>query len=135
MGLLGLKETEETVKDEPSPSYLNLALGTPVFDQTPVSEIRMVNIFENATKDIDDVENNLLLMWRVKKPIAPLTPALAKDQVGTTKGKENVTEETLVVARSYTTKGIEKKLLSDAMVDSKAKITQKKRQKHTIVVE
>lgn len=79
MGLLGLKETEETVKDEPSPSYLNLALGTPVFDQTPVSEIRMVNIFENATKDIDDVENNLLLMWRVKKPIAPLTPALAKD--------------------------------------------------------
>lgn len=34
-----------------------------------------------------------------------------------------MTEETLVVARSYTTKGIEKKLLSDAMVDSKAKIT------------
>lgn len=37
--------------------------------------------------------------------------------------------------RSYTTGGIEKKLLSDTMTVSKAKSTKKKRLRHTAVLE
>lgn len=41
----------------------------------------------------------------------------------------------MVVAKSYTTRGTEKKLLSDAMVAIKTKHVLKKRQRNTTIVE
>lgn len=46
-----------------------------------------------------------------------------------------MTEEIKVGAWSYTTKGTEKKLLSDAMAASRTKHILKKRRKNTIVME
>lgn len=53
-GLLDLKEHEQTPSEEPASPNLNLALGTPVFDQTPVSEIKPVNISKNIEEDLDE---------------------------------------------------------------------------------
>lgn len=46
-----------------------------------------------------------------------------------------MTEETTVVVRSYTTRGTEKKLLSDAMSVNKRKHVLKKRWRNTTIVE
>lgn len=45
-GLIGLKEAEKDVRDELASPDLTLAMGTLVFDQTPVSEIKLVNVAE-----------------------------------------------------------------------------------------
>lgn len=42
--LLGLKKPEQAIRDESASPYLNLALGTPMFDQALISEIRPVNV-------------------------------------------------------------------------------------------
>lgn len=60
-GLLGLKEVEHNVWDELGSPDFSLALGTPAFDQTLVSEIRMVNVSKNVEEEIDDEEDNIPL--------------------------------------------------------------------------
>lgn len=70
----------------------------------------------------------------MKKSDFPFTPFPTEDQVGKDKGKEKVSERTIVVARSYTTMGTEKNLLSDGMTASKQKYVYKKRQRKTTVV-
>lgn len=59
--LLGLKEYEHTARDEAISLDLTLELGTPVFDQTPVSEIRIVNMAKDDANEIVDEENNVPL--------------------------------------------------------------------------
>lgn len=93
--MLDLKENEQNTRDELASPDLSPKLGTPVFDQTSISEIRPVNISENAKEDLDNNEDNRPLIWKMKIPIVPPTPIPTKDQVGTTKGKENLTKETL----------------------------------------
>lgn len=86
-------------------------------------------------EDEDDEEDNVPLKWRKKKPDAPPVSALAKDQEEKGKGKEKMTEESVVVMRSYTTRGTEKKLLSDTMVSSREKHAMKKSKKVVTIVE
>lgn len=50
-GLLDLKEHELFSRDEPIFLGLQLALGTPRFDQTLASEVRLMKIVETVDKD------------------------------------------------------------------------------------
>lgn len=51
----------------------------------------------------------------------------SKDQVGSQKGKEKVSDEALIVRRTYSMRGMEKNVLGDAMKASHKKHAAMKR--------
>lgn len=107
---------------------LTLALGKPVYNETLVSEVRLVNVVEKeANADDNNDEKRIPLAWQRKRSHVSCTFAPIRDQVGTNKGKNKVTSENAAVIRSYTTRDSEKKLLGDAIKSSRKTYAYKKK--------
>lgn len=92
MFLLVLNDGDLSVKKEPTSPDLTWAMGKPVYDQTPVSEVRPINVAEEEEKEEDehDEQDSRPLSWCVKKPVVPSIPTPTKDQVKIDKSKEKV---------------------------------------------
>lgn len=80
-------------------------------------------------------KDNIPLSWRIKRSFVHSDPVSTKDQVRQDNGKGKTDEgKSSMVVHSYTTRGVEKKLLSDAMRSSKQKHISKKKLRKTTVV-
>lgn len=64
----------------------------------------------------------------MRRPVIPSTPAPTRDHVRPDKGKAKASEgKVSAIIQSYTTRGIEKKLLGDAMKATRQEHISKKR--------
>lgn len=132
---MDLKEHKLLTRDEPTSPDLQPALGTPMFDKTPTSEIRPMNVLARVTKDLEDDEDSLPLIWKIKNPTTPPAFDSVRDQIGIEKEKEKVAKDTQFVHRGYSTRRTHKKLLSDVIEASKSKATEKRKLRSTTVLD